>query len=257
VYARKAFQSGRESAPGHLVLGLIQQYFRASPAQGIRHLKRALVLDPNDVDALFWLSLSYALVGRTYMALPLVERLMERDPHHPLSFLTRARLFYFEGLNDLALKAISENKKVPAEASIHRFWRALLLSYNGRIKEAAEAIDQMATSSGQDIWTRLGLFLWAALDGKTEKPGSLLSADLKLAAQRDCHVACLIAVIYAMLNEREQAMDWLEIAARRGFINYPYLAAGDSFIDNIRAEPRFSKFIKRVKNEWESFGTVL
>ena len=251
-HARKAFQSGSESAPGHLLLGLIQQNFRGNQAQCILHLKRALALDANDPDVLYWLSNYYALVGKTYAAIPLVEKLVKLDPRHALSDIIQARLFYYEGRHGLALKAISERNKAPGEASMSRFWHAFLLSYNRRFKEAEDAVDQIAAASQQDVWTRLSILLRAALNGENKKIPLLFSQDLKLAAQRDCQVACLIAVFYAMLNDRKHALDWLEVAARRGFLNYPYLSACDPFIDNIRGDERFAKFIKRVKREWEN-----
>jgi len=59
---------------------------------------------------------------------------------------------------------------------------------------------------------------------------------------------------YALLDKKEEAIDWLEHAAlNRGFINYPLLAEKDPFLANIRSEPRFQKLMERVKKEWEEF----
>ena len=52
---------------------------------------------------------------------------------------------------------------------------------------------------------------------------------------------------------REEALDWLETASKRGFINYPLLSKYDPFLENIRVEPRFKKLMERVKHEWENF----
>jgi len=136
---------------------------------------------------------------------------------------------------------------------MYRFWHALILSYNRRLAEAEEVIDQIAASSQQDIWAKLSIFLRATLNGETKKIASLFSQNLKLAALRDCQTACLIAIFYSMLNDRKNALRWLEVAAGRGFINYPFLAACDPYLDNIRGDARFVKFIKRVKREWENF----
>jgi len=56
-----------------------------------------------------------------------------------------------------------------------------------------------------------------------------------------------------LLDERDEAMRWLEHAVDRGFINYPLFAELDPFLENIRSEPRFKKLMKRVKHEWENF----
>ena len=58
---------------------------------------------------------------------------------------------------------------------------------------------------------------------------------------------------YALLGEKEKALNWLENTIECGFINYPFLSDIDPFLENIRRENRFKKIMKRVKNEWENF----
>jgi non-specific serine/threonine protein kinase len=50
-----------------------------------------------------------------------------------------------------------------------------------------------------------------------------------------------------------EALDWLENAVHKGFINYPFISEHDPFLKNIRSEPRFKKLMERVKREWENF----
>jgi disulfide oxidoreductase YuzD len=56
-----------------------------------------------------------------------------------------------------------------------------------------------------------------------------------------------------LLDEKKEALDWLENAVNRGIINYPFINTYDSFLDNIRGEERFKKLMERVKKEWEEF----
>jgi len=56
----------------------------------------------------------------------------------------------------------------------------------------------------------------------------------------------------AALGRREQALDWLENAVNRGFINYTFLIC-DPFLNNIRGEERFKKLTGHAKYEWEHF----
>ena len=58
---------------------------------------------------------------------------------------------------------------------------------------------------------------------------------------------------YSLINEKEEALNWLENAANRGFIHYPWLNKHDPFLENIRGEERFRKLMERVKKEWENF----
>jgi hypothetical protein len=58
---------------------------------------------------------------------------------------------------------------------------------------------------------------------------------------------------YALIDEKEKALDWLENAVDRGFIAYSFLISHDPFLKNIRGEERFEKLMERVKYEWEIF----
>ena len=58
---------------------------------------------------------------------------------------------------------------------------------------------------------------------------------------------------FAMLNAKEEALDWLKHAIDIGFIPYPFFSRIDPFLNNIRGEERFKKLMKRVKKEWENF----
>jgi non-specific serine/threonine protein kinase len=67
------------------------------------------------------------------------------------------------------------------------------------------------------------------------------------------YVAHHLAGIFSLLGEKNEALDWLENAVNRGFINYPLLAEKDPWLANLRGEDRFQKLMERVKYEWEHF----
>jgi hypothetical protein len=62
-----------------------------------------------------------------------------------------------------------------------------------------------------------------------------------------------MAESYALINEINESIDWLEHGVTCGFINYLFLMEYDPFLANIRGEPRFKKLMERVKYEWEHF----
>jgi hypothetical protein len=62
-----------------------------------------------------------------------------------------------------------------------------------------------------------------------------------------------VADFFAMLDERERALEWLETAVNRGFINHPYLSKYDPFFAKFRDEERFKGLLIRVKAGWERF----
>jgi hypothetical protein len=76
---------------------------------------------------------------------------------------------------------------------------------------------------------------------------------LKSYAARDEVIPIFLAECYALINEKEEAITFIEHGVRWGFINYPYLNEDDILLDNVRNEPRFKKLMERVKHEWENF----
>jgi len=58
---------------------------------------------------------------------------------------------------------------------------------------------------------------------------------------------------YAMAGETARALEMLEVAVDQGFINYPFLAKYDNFLEPVRRDPRGQVLLARVRREWETF----
>ena len=58
---------------------------------------------------------------------------------------------------------------------------------------------------------------------------------------------------YAMLEDKEHTLEWIETAINHVLINFPFFNRYDPFLAKLHGEPRFKKLMKRVKYEWEHF----
>ena len=65
--------------------------------------------------------------------------------------------------------------------------------------------------------------------------------------------AAFMAEGYALIDEKEKALDWLDIAVKCGNINYPMLSSFDPFLVTLRSEERFQRLIENVKYQWDHF----
>jgi len=252
-YVQKAFELDAECQPAHMVLGAVNQAFRGNQQLSINHFKRALAIDPNDFDTLFWLSLGYALVGKTSAAIPLLERLMDIEPLNPLSYGAAALIHVYDGRFDLAVEPISKALRMESENAVIRILYAFILAYNGRDQEAWSAIDQMTKVAPDHYWSQLGLFLKLAMKGEKKQVSQFNTPGFIKTSEADPQYSCFLASFYSLLGERTQALKWLENAVNRGFINYPYLSQYDPFLENLRGDERFNQLMERVKHEWEHF----
>ena len=100
-------------------------------------------------------------------------------------------------------------------------------------------------------WELIGFIKgWAGLlDAKY----TVLTPEIIEVMRTDAQLAWQIGCVYALVGEEVEAMNWLEDAADRGFINYPLLAEHDPFLRKFRGDERYEQFLDRIKYEWEHF----
>jgi len=97
------------------------------------------------------------------------------------------------------------------------------------------------------------LFINYALMGIKTQALNALSDETKKYTWNDPLFSGLMPGYYSLINEKEKALDYLNHALDRGFINYPWFSELDPFLENIRGDDRFKKLMERVKYEWENF----
>lgn len=252
-YAEKALRLDPESSEGHNVLGLVHMALRGNQKKGAYHLERSLAINPNNLDALFWTPVAYTLVGKTAAAYPLVDRLLEIDPLTPMNHMLPALLSLMSGQFENAVKLVEKYYRLDPQNPINHLFYPFMLVYNQQLQEASSLLDSFTEVDLNNSMTRTGFILQAALAGNTERMEELLTPEHTETMQRDPQWSWMLASIYALAGQNGNALDWLENAVDRGFINYPFLTEHDPFIKKLQGEERFQRLMKRVKYEWEHF----
>jgi TolB-like protein/Tfp pilus assembly protein PilF len=253
-HARKALELNSDGHLAHVVLGIINQAFRGNQKLSIEHLKRALALQPDDCDALLWLALAYAAwVGKTFAARPLVEKLLHIDPLNATNHLIQGLLQMFAGHHDLALEPTRRAYQMETDTPTFQFFYGWALVNNDRREEAYTVFDQARAAAPEHGSSQIGIFLKNALQGQRSEAVRCINQKVHRWARRDPMWSLNVAQGYALVEEKDQSLDWLENAVDRGFINYPMLTEYDPLLANVRGEVRFKKLMERVKREWEHF----
>ncbi|MGB7063271.1 MAG: protein kinase [Candidatus Zixiibacteriota bacterium] len=250
--AGKVFELEPESPQGHLLLGLIQMVSHGNMQQSVRHLKKVLTVNANDLDALFWLSVLYGIIGKPVPASPFINKALEIDPLNSSSYIIKSMQHYYEGRFDLAIESALKGHQMEPENPGSIYCRALTLASQHRVEDAISFIDNNVDKTSRNFFLRVSIFLKKALLGENDV-SELLTDEFITTAKRDFQYSSLFADFYALLGHKKEALDWLENAVNRGFINYPFLSEHDPFLENVRSEDRFKKLMERVKHEWENF----
>ena len=253
-YINKALLIDPKLAEAHTVQANIMMVYYGNIHKAITHFKIALNSKPDNLEAMAWLSWSYHLVGKTDAAIAIAEKSIEVDPLNTFNqYLLRGVNHFMTGQFKLALEPWFTIYSLQPETSLWKLWKALVLMYNDRPDEAYEFINEVVKENTEDSSSRLLLFLKYAIHGDKKKLTPLLTPDFIKAMKMDLQFSWHLAAFYSFINEKDQALEWLEHAVDRGFINYPFLKNHDRLLDNIRSEERFQKLLERVKYEWENF----
>ena len=245
------FELNPDSAHGHFLNGLISRN-RGNAQKAVQELKKAIQIYPEDPNFLLWLIWVYGHSGQGSAARPLSSKLLEIDPLSPVSHMGGI-VDLFEGKFDIAKKSLYKCHRLEKGNPFYRYWYAKALAYNLSIEEALEMFELIDKETPNTIWSQLSVFFSNALQKKKVEALQSVTEEVKKMFQNDEMFPIWMAESYSLIDEKEEAIKWLEHGIDWGFINFWFLNEYDPFLENIRGEERFRLLMKRVKREWEDF----
>jgi len=249
---KKIFTLNPESSKGHLLKGNL--YLRQGDVQmGATEFRKALEIDPNELDSLLRLGWIYNLSGKGDAGRSLFRRGLELDPLTPINHMILGSLELLEGRLSLGLKHIIRANEIEPENPIFRYWYAMGLAYDHRYEEAYKLFNLIEKETNTTIFSKLGTFIKYALQGEKEGALQSVTEDLKSLAKEDEMYPIWMAEGYSLIGEKGDAIDWIEHGIDYGFIHYLWLSENDPFLEKIRGEERFIKLMKKVKHLQDEF----
>ena len=253
-YARMALELEPDSSDAHFVLGFLNLIFHGNPKKSIQHFKKALEIFPDDINVLFWLTAGYGTNwGKPKEARESYNRLLKLDPFNHWAYSGFILDVMAEYHLDLSVDYLTKWVRIVPKYPVALFFSAQFLAYCNHFKEASALVNKNAQPDMKDIFTKLCLFVKYAIDSDEKRIHELLTIDFVITTRRDCQNSYFVSGLFALSGMKDEAIDWLENAVDRGFINYPFISEYDPLLVSIRSEPRFKKLIERIKYEWEHF----
>lgn len=240
------------SVHGHRLLALVSTH-RRDLQKSVDHLKMALETDPEDADALLWLSLILGFVGRPAAAFLLAERLLEVDPLTPFHNCLPGWLMLMQGDFDLAPAHLERAWNMDPGNPLLAYCYGHSLALTQRPEEACAVFDKIVEAMPDNFHAPLVTLFAAALRGDVRTTKACLTPELTEPARGDWQYSWNLAEYLALVGERESALDWLENAVDLGFLGYPLFSKLDPFLEPLRGEPRFEDLMTRLKPLWTNF----
>ena len=240
MYLARTLELNADSSLAHTLLGM-NRFFRHCDRVGAeRELDLALKLDPNDLRSLDYHSYFLLSVGRGEEALADKKKVLESDPvsvginsEYGLYLLELGRIDeaiqQFQNTLELDPKdAVSITRLGRSYAAKHEYDRAI------ELVQKALAID--------DVPGRRRLLGSIYVQAGRADEARAVIGELKELSKQHYVSPSLIASLYALLGEQDQAIAWLEKAHKD---DAP--SPADSDFDNLRTDPRFVAIQARLE----------
>jgi eukaryotic-like serine/threonine-protein kinase len=242
--AMQALEIDDELAEAHTSMALVKEHYDWDWSGAEREFKRAIVLNPSSPIAHLWYGDFLAKMGRSEEGMRETKRAQDLDP---LSLIVNTSLgwqLYAAHRNDQAQQQLL--KVLDMDPSFTRARRTLeeVYAQMGKFKEAVGEREKALQLSPSPE-----LALSVEEDySKSGYPGVLKSwLEGLLELSKHGYVSSYsVAQTYARLNDRQNALTWLEKAYDEHDSGLVTLAVEPMF-DGMRSDPRFGELLKRMK----------
>jgi TolB-like protein/Tfp pilus assembly protein PilF len=246
--ATKALAIDPDYAPAHARLGYIAIYGDNDLADAAQHFKRALALDPADLEVLRNSATLLGSLGRTDEALALDETVVRRDPVNVTALFTLGYYQRVAGRFDAAVASFhAAISLAPSRGATHaELGNTLLLK--GDAQGALAEIEQEPVQ----VWKMIGQSMaYHALGRKADSDAALAALIAKYEKDEPYHIAS----VYAYRGEADKAFEWLDkaVAYRNPVIAE---AVTENLFDKIHADPRWLMFLRKVGKAPEQLAKI-
>ncbi len=239
-YASKAFALNPDSPLAYVVEGWAQ-WSEGNLQASCNAMKNALRIDPNNSDALFGLLETYMYAGKSQLTQSLGNKLIEIDPLTPMAYIMKGSMFFDTGIAE-GLPYFKKAYNMDPQSPITQWMLASAYFWCGKNEEGFPLAESVATILPDWAFTKQLSFLKYGLQGNKEQALQYATAELEVEAKNDHHFAFHLAECFAVIDEKDKALDLLEYSME---IFFPYLFLSKNILfKNIKNEERFKNLMK-------------
>ncbi len=243
--SRRALELDDTLAEAHTALGRAITFCDWDWAGAERAFKRAIELNPNNIEAHHWYSFNLLAQGRHEEAIAQMKWAEEIDPSSPRINLGLGINLYQARRYD---QAIEQFRKTPLELGPinHQVFWGIGLSHvqQARYEEAIAALQRSVNRSGIGPVSQAHLAYAYAKSGKRAEAEKIL-AELNEPSGRRREPFVILAPVYACMGDMEKSFAYFEKAYERRDPRLLFLKV-DPMNDCARSDPRFENLVRRI-----------
>jgi DNA-binding winged helix-turn-helix (wHTH) protein/TolB-like protein len=220
------------------------------PERAVPLLKEALSVNPNFAEADWELSYAYRFGGLLNESVELAERARTLDPSVKLN-TSAINAYLYLGEYDRFLNSLPSGES----DAYTLFYRGFAEYHLGRRMDAQRDFNRAYELDPTLLQTRIGKALSLSSESQSKKGLELLratEAQLSQSGVRDPEAMYKLAEAYAVLGDKDRALQMMRHSIESGFFCYPYFVR-DPLLESIRSEPQFSELMHTARHRYEEF----
>ncbi len=242
--ALRAVELDENLSDGHTTLGSTLFWGDWNWSEAENQYKRALELNPDDINAHLLYAHLLSNLGRHDEALVKARRARELDPLFPFAGALEGQILNHAGLTDEALERLNKTFELAPNFWFPHLFASSVYIEKGMFAEAvAEARKAKELAPAQTVSLAFEGYALAK-SGKRNEAQALLNELLKLSTTRFVPPNHL-AMIYNGLGKTEKSLEWLETAFEQRDPKVVFLKVEPKW-NNLRNEQRFIELMRRM-----------
>ena len=209
---------------------------------------------PNDPGVHFVRGVVARLDGDYEKALRSFDRMVRLNPgERVLASYNRARIFMYQREYEEAFRELDQGAAVEPEHPLILVFRARVLYYKGQVDEAIKILQQVLQRHPQIDGVRPILAICLSAQSQHTKANEQLTPKVRQVAEADYDISYWLASAYLLQGRQVEALRWLETAISLGNENYPWFESDPNWTD-MHEDPRFVELMTRIKSQREQPG---
>jgi eukaryotic-like serine/threonine-protein kinase len=243
--AGKALEFDPTLAEPHTALGLVKYNHQWDWSGAEKELKKAIELNPNYPTAHHWYCICLRQQGRFDEAYVEIKRAQELDPLSLIINLNVAEVLSLLQREDEALKQLKYTLELDPNFPGAHGTLGEIYARQHKFDEAISELQKVRQIVGVDNPFGLGeLGSVYARAGKKDEASKILNQLFDLSKQ-GFTLSAQIAIVYAGLNDKDKAFEWLERSYDEQNSGLGYLKVLHAW-DNLHSDARYTTLLKKI-----------
>jgi len=245
---RKALKKG-DSAEPYIIQGKVYLKF-GDYKQAEQHFCKAIKVNPNLGEAWVGLGKVYIYYGLYNPCIKVYSTALDLNPDDIDSRISLSMLQIGLKKYEDSFQTIEQGlNRDPHKLFLHSFL-GLILFYQNDLHRAEKEILKGLNSTQYSVFSHSVSAMIQAKKGNQDQALTEVELEVKPYVNNNASLATAVAAVYALIDRKGLAVQWIEKAHEFGYKEYLWLV-NDPNYNNLRDDHRFMSIMDTIKKEWE------